>query len=168
MTCCRAALPLVLALAMGRATAVRAPQSGGAASAHAAAVDPARLQPAGPEAARTVEIYVTPYYTSASKPGGPPDEVNVWGVVDGALASTRPEDILAARDLIASRPQNVSPMTLTVLGIRLYDIGQRDEAAFWYYAARERFRVAEAVLAPWVIGTSTSTMAPSASCSAPT
>jgi hypothetical protein len=37
-------------------------------------------------------------------------------------------------------------MTLMVLAIRLYDVGLRDDAVFWFYAARDRFTTLSAVL----------------------
>ena len=30
-------------------------------------------------------------------------------------------------------------MTLMVLAIRLYDVGPRDDAVFWFYAAKDRY-----------------------------
>ena len=62
------------------------------------------------------------------------------------LASNRREDILAARDLIAAKPQRVTPMTLMVLAIRFYDVGLRDDAVFWFYAAKDRYIVMSEVL----------------------
>jgi hypothetical protein len=53
---------------------------------------------------------------------------------------------LAARDLIVAKPQLVAPMTLMVLAIRLYDVGLRDDAVFWFYVAKERYIVMSEVL----------------------
>jgi hypothetical protein len=36
-------------------------------------------------------------------------------------------------------PKMVTPMTLMVLAIRLYDVGLRQEAVLWFYAARDRY-----------------------------
>ena len=30
-------------------------------------------------------------------------------------------------------------MTMMVLAIRLYDVGLRDDAVFWFYAAKDRY-----------------------------
>ena len=89
------------------------------------------------EPVRHVGIYVQPYYESASAPGGTP-RVAVGRSFDG-LASNKREDILAIRDRIAAEPKLVTPMTLMVLAIRFYDVGLRDDAVFWFYAAKDRY-----------------------------
>src|ERR1044072_7237509 len=89
------------------------------------------------EPVRHVGIYVQPYYESASQPGGTP-RVAVGRSFDG-LASNKREDILAIRDRIAAEPKLVTPMTLMVLAIRFYDVGLRDDAVFWFYAAKDRY-----------------------------
>ena len=89
------------------------------------------------EPVRHVGIYVQPYYESASQPGGTP-RVAVGRSFDG-LASNKREDILAIRDRIVAEPKLVTPMTLMVLAIRLYDVGLRDDAVFWFYAAKDRY-----------------------------
>ena len=38
--------------------------------------------------------------------------------------------------MIVAKPQVVTPMTMMVLAIRLYDVGLRDDAVFWFYASR--------------------------------
>ena len=60
--------------------------------------------------------------------------------------STKREDILAARDLIVAKPKLVTPMTMMVLAIRLYDVGLRDDAVFWFYVAKDRYIVMSEVL----------------------
>jgi hypothetical protein len=85
-----------------------------------------------------VEVYVLPYYQSASTPDGRP-MVSVGDRFDPLLASTKREDVTAARDAIRSKPQMVTPMTLMVLAIRLYDLGLRDESVFWFYVAKDRY-----------------------------
>ena len=37
-------------------------------------------------------------------------------------------------------------MAMMVLAIRLYDVGLRDDAVFWFYAAKERYIVMSEVL----------------------
>jgi hypothetical protein len=37
-------------------------------------------------------------------------------------------------------------MTLMVLAIRLYDVGLRDDAVFWFYAAKDRYLTLEHVI----------------------
>jgi len=92
------------------------------------------------EPVRRVGIEVQPFYQAAREPGGQP-QVGVGTQYNDLLASNRREDILAARDLIAGKPGTVTPMTLMVLAIRFYDVGLRDDAVFWFYAAKDRYIV---------------------------
>ena len=87
---------------------------------------------------KRVDIYVTPYYEAAQGPGGTP-KVAVGKTYDTLLASNNREDIVRARDEINRNNSLVTPMTLMVLAIRLYDVGLRDDAVFWFYAAKDRF-----------------------------
>ena len=87
---------------------------------------------------KRIKIRVEPFYQAARHPDDPP-LVAVAPRLDKLFASTRPDDILRARDEIERDPGRVTPMTLTVLALRLYDVGLRDEAVFWYYAARNRY-----------------------------
>jgi hypothetical protein len=48
--------------------------------------------------------------------------------------------------LVVAKPQLVTPMTLMVLAVRLYDVGLRDDAVFWFYAAKDRYLVMAEVL----------------------
>jgi len=80
------------------------------------------------EPVRHIGIHVQPYYEAAGAPGGTP-RVAVGSSFDG-LASSRREDISALRDKIVADPKLVTPMTLMVLAIRLYDVGLRDDAVF--------------------------------------
>ena len=76
------------------------------------------------EPVRQIGIYVQPYYEAARTPGGKP-QVAVGKQYDDLLSSNRREDILAARDLVLAKPTLVSPMTMMVLAIRLYDTRRR-------------------------------------------
>ena len=87
---------------------------------------------------KRVAIYVEPYYAASRDPEGTP-RIEVATQFDRLLASSNAEDITRARDLIEKDHANITPMTMMVLAIRLYDVGLRDEAVFWYYAARNRF-----------------------------
>jgi hypothetical protein len=89
------------------------------------------------EPVRHIGIDVQPYYEAARERGGTP-RVAVGRSFD-ALASNRREDILAVRDAIVRDPKRVTPMTLMVLAIRLYDVGLRDDSVFWFYAAKDRY-----------------------------
>src|ERR1044072_5082663 len=96
------------------------------------------------EPVRRVGIYVQPYYESAGRPGGR-RRVAVGRAFEG-LASNKREDILAVRDRIVAEPKLVTPMTLMVLAIRFYDVGLRDDAVFWFYAAKDRFLTLDQVV----------------------
>lgn len=102
------------------------------------------LSAAHAEPVRHIGIYVQPYYEAAREPGGTP-RVAVGRSFDG-LASNKREDILAIRDRIVKEPKLVTPMTLMVLAIRLYDVGLRDDAVFWFYAAKDRFLTLDEVV----------------------
>jgi hypothetical protein len=97
----------------------------------------AQLPAAAAEPVRRIGIYVQPYYEAAPAPDAAP-RVAVGKSFDGLLASLRREDILAARDKLMAQPTRVTPMTMMVLAIRLYEVGLRDEAVFWFYAAKDR------------------------------
>ncbi|MFO1317545.1 MAG: hypothetical protein U1F58_18285 [Burkholderiales bacterium] len=90
------------------------------------------------EAVTHIGIYVTPYYEAARDAGGTP-KVAVAKAYDALLASTRADDIARVRDDIAKNSALLTPMTLMVLAIRLYDVGLRDDAVFWFYAAKNRY-----------------------------
>ena len=97
------------------------------------------------EPVRRIAIHVQPYYEAARTPGGAP-RVAVGQTYDGLLASNRKEDILAAKARIETDPGVVTPMTMMVLAIRLYDVGLRDDALFWFYAAKARYTTLEDVI----------------------
>ena len=96
------------------------------------------------EPVRHVGIYVTPYYEAARDAGGTP-KVAVARAWDALLASSRREDVARARDGIAKDNALLTPMTLMVLAIRLYDVGLRDDSVFWFYAAKNRYFTLEGV-----------------------
>lgn len=97
------------------------------------------------EPVRQIDAYVQPFYEAARTSGAKP-QVAVGKQYNDLLSSNRREDILAARDLIVAKPALVTPMTMMVLAIRLYDVGLRDDAVFWFYAAKERYIVMSDVL----------------------
>jgi hypothetical protein len=86
---------------------------------------------------RSVDIYVTPFYTAA--PTEKKRTVAVDSRFDKFLRSDDRAKILDAQSAIRSEPANISPITMMVLASRLYDIGERDAAVFWFYAAKDRF-----------------------------
>lgn len=91
-----------------------------------------------PAPVKHIGVYVLPYYQAAQTPEGRPN-VAVAKKFDALLASSRQEDIIAVRDMIQAAPQLITPMTLMVLAIRLYDVGLRDDAVLWFYAAKDRY-----------------------------
>jgi hypothetical protein len=93
---------------------------------------------------KRIAIYVEPYYAASRDPEGTP-RVEVFSKLDRLLASNNPEDIARAREFVEKDWDAITPMTMMVLAIRLYDVGLRDDAVFWYYAARNRFITAARV-----------------------
>src|SRR5204863_8187477 len=80
-----------------------------------------------------IDAYITPYYDSK----GP--EVKV-GRFSSGLASAKEEDFLAT---IAQMKKDWDRLTfpeLYVAAIRLYDLGYRKEAVYWFYSAQYRGR----------------------------
>jgi hypothetical protein len=86
------------------------------------------------EPVKRIDVYVQPYYQAGSPP-----RIAVGTQYDALLASTRASDVARARDEIANNNAMLTPMTLMVLAIRLYDVGLRDDSVFWFYAAKNRF-----------------------------
>jgi hypothetical protein len=97
------------------------------------------------EPVRQIGIHVQPFYEAARTPTERP-RVAVGSQYNDLLGSSRREDILAARDLIVAKPALVTPMSMMVLAIRLYDVGLRDDAVFWFYVAKDRYIVLSEVL----------------------
>jgi hypothetical protein len=93
---------------------------------------------AAAEPVKRIGVYVQPYYEAAHDPTGRP-RVAVYKSLDGRLSSNERADIVAARDAILANPKAVTPMTMMVLAIRLYDVGLRDDSVFWFYVAKDRY-----------------------------
>ncbi len=96
------------------------------------------------EQVRQLGVYVPPYYAAGTTTVEPP-KVAVDPAFDKLLASRNAADIRKVRDAIAANADLVKPTTMMVLAIRLYDVGLRDDAVFWFYAARDRYATVEAV-----------------------
>jgi hypothetical protein len=101
------------------------------------------VDPDGP--VKRIDVYVTPFYQAARTKDGPP-AVAVGARFDKGLSSNDREDILAVRDAIVAEPDLVTPMTMMVLAVRLYDVGLRDESVFWFYVAKYRYATLSEVL----------------------
>ena len=90
-------------------------------------------------------VDVPPYYVAGRRLGEPP-RVAIDPAYDKLLSSSQRQDIQQAAQAIAAKSDLVKPETLIVLAMRLYDVGLRDDAVFWYYAGRDRFFTMEQVL----------------------
>ena len=80
-----------------------------------------------------IDVYVTPYYDSK----GPAVSV---GRFSSGLASAKEDDFLTT---IAEMKKDWDRLTfpeLYVGAIRLYDLGYRKEAVYWFYSAQYRGR----------------------------
>ena len=78
-----------------------------------------------------IDVYVTPYYNSK----GPSVSV---GRFSSGLASTKEDEFLGT---IARMKKDWDQLTfpeLYVATIRLYDLGYRKEAVYWFYTAQYR------------------------------
>lgn len=84
---------------------------------------------------RSVDIYVTPYYSANA---GKAEFVKVYDKIDDLLKSGKVEDFKKTEKIVQDAPQMVSPITLFVLSARAYDLGLRDDAVFWFYVAKNR------------------------------
>jgi hypothetical protein len=101
----------------------------------------AALAPAGdaaaPKPVTRIDIYVTPIYSAAASAGQ--RQVAVDKRYDAALKSDDPAAVRAVHETVLADGSTASPLLMMVLSARLYDIGARDEAVFWHYAAKERY-----------------------------
>jgi hypothetical protein len=98
------------------------------------------------EPVKRILIFVEPFYSARTPDEAP--KVGTGGLHADLLASQQREDILMARDMIVAKPQAVTPMTMMVLAIRLYDVGLRDDAVFWFYVSKDRFQTLTEVAVP--------------------
>ena len=81
-----------------------------------------------------IEVYVTPYYNSK----GP--TINVGPFSKGLGANTEPEFVATIARMKQSWDTLSFPETY-VAAIRLYDLGFRKEAIYWFYSAQYRGRL---------------------------
>jgi hypothetical protein len=103
-----------------------------------AALAVASTAAAAPEPVRIIDVMVHPYYDAGILSDGR-RMVRVGRDFDALLESNRREDVTAARDKVLAHPELITPMTMMVLAIRLYDVGLRDDSVFWFYAAKDRW-----------------------------
>src|SRR5438445_8705068 len=76
-----------------------------------------------------IEVYVTPYYNSK----GP--TINVGSFSKGLGANSEPEFVATIARMKQSWDTLSFPETY-VAAIRLYDLGFRKEAIYWFYSAQ--------------------------------
>src|SRR6266478_7720222 len=80
-----------------------------------------------------IDVYVTPYYNSK----GPSVSV---GRFSSGLASAKEDEFLATITKMKKDWDELTFPELYVAAIRLYDLGYRKEAVYWFYAAQYRGR----------------------------
>lgn len=103
------------------------------------------------EPVKHVGVFVDPYYRAAADPTGSP-AVAVASAFDARLSTNDRSKIKEVEAEIRSKPDLVTPMTLMVLSIRLYDTGLRDESVFWFYTAKDRMRTIAQIVSGGING----------------
>lgn len=116
----------------------------------------ASAQAQKPAPVRHIPVYVEPYYRAAVSPEGTPD-VAVNALFDQRLRSSDPAQIRAVEREIRTNPELITPMTMMVLSVRLFDTGSRDLAVFWHYAAKDRMYTIAKVVSAGIEGALTAT-----------
>ncbi|HEX3458415.1 MAG TPA: hypothetical protein VHR97_10715 [Candidatus Baltobacteraceae bacterium] len=102
---------------------------------------PARASDAG-----KIDGYVTPYYNSA----GPVVRV---GKYSAGLASSNESQLVATTRQMSKRWNQLNFVELYVGATRLYDMGYRNEATYWFYTAQYRGRLFAALIDQKKMGT---------------
>ncbi len=108
------------------------------------------------EAVKHIGVFVEPYYRAAASPQQRPS-IAVARAFDDRLSQNDPTLVKAVEREIRSQPELVTPMTLMVLSIRLYDLGFRDESVFWHYAAKDRMRTIAHIVSAGITGANVAT-----------
>lgn len=86
----------------------------------------------------SVPVYATPYYDSR----GP--VVNV-GPLSEALTTSNRDSLLATTRAMEGQHATLPVEAMYVAAVRLYDLGAREDALYWFYAAQYRARLFHAV-----------------------
>lgn len=81
-----------------------------------------------------IEVYITPYYNSK----GPAIEVGQWSK---GLAATNEAEFVATISKMKQSWNDLRFPEIYVAAIRLYDLGFRNEATYWFYSAQYRGRL---------------------------
>jgi hypothetical protein len=90
-------------------------------------------------------IYVTPYYDSKGL------KISVGGHSE-KLAGADAKTILEICGELNKEKDKLRAEVMYVAAIRLYDLGQKDEAVYWFYTAQYRARVFNSILDKRKIG----------------
>jgi hypothetical protein len=87
----------------------------------------------------TMPIFITPLYDS----NGPKISV---GEYSKKLESTDAKAIIELSSELKKEKNKLRPEVMYVAAIRLYDLGQKDDAVYWFYTAQYRARLFKAIL----------------------
>jgi hypothetical protein len=90
-------------------------------------------------------VYVTPYYNSEGL------QINV-GKFSKQLAATTAATAEQMQKSLKSDWAVLSPEEMYVAAIRLYDLGLKDDSAYWFYSAQYRARLFQGVLDQTKVG----------------
>lgn len=132
--CVAGLLPACSTARNAQQAATSSPQSSAQPSPQSTALDPARIS-----------VYVTPFYDSK----GPVIKIGRFGP---GLASKDPKKFLSTIRKMQSQWLQLTFMELYVAAIRLYDLGYRNDAVYWFYTAQYRGRQFTAFLNPAKVG----------------
>lgn len=91
------------------------------------------------------EFYVTPFYNSK----GPTVKI---GKFSKELATADKQSIKVTVAIMKQQMATLPATSMFVAAARLYDLGYRDDAVYWFYAARYRASLFKALLEPSKIG----------------
>jgi len=94
---------------------------------------------------KRIPIYVTPYYNC----DGP--KINV-GDLSRELSTNSTAKLRATVLEMKKRWADLSVEAMYTASIRLYDLGLKDEAVYWFYSAQYRSRLFQSLLDPGRIG----------------
>ncbi len=97
------------------------------------------------ESASRIPIYVTPFYDSE----GPLIQI---GEYSEALQSDDIELVIKTIDNMKANWDGLTVVAMYVAAIRLYDLGEKDEAVFWFYAAQHRGKLFQLLLDQTAVG----------------
>jgi hypothetical protein len=92
-----------------------------------------------------IPIFITPYYNSEGL------QISV-GEYSKKLAAADAKTILQVSKELKKARDKLRAEVMYVAAIRLYDLGQKDEAVYWFYTAQYRARVFSSILDPKKIG----------------